>query len=76
MSEPIKQADKVRIKQLMKTEEWDSVVRFFSYKIDKWREETVAGTNAFETLRNLHQREGKVDGLTEFMDQLERQAFE
>lgn len=75
-TEKLSSADKTRIKQLMKTDEWDSVVKFFAIKIDAWRTEKIVGTNEFETLKNLHSREGKVDGLEEFMNQLEQQAFE
>lgn len=76
MAEAIKSADKARIKHLMKSDEWDSVTRFFKSKIDGWNEATITGQNEFETLKTLHTQQGKVEGLTEFMEQMERQAFE
>lgn len=76
MEDKINTADKARIKQIMKTDDWESIIKFFGIKIESWRAEKVTGTSEFEELRMLHTNQGKVDGLTEFMDQLERQAFE
>lgn len=73
---PITPIDKTRIKHLMKSDEWESVIRFFAYKIGKWKDEEIIGATEFETLKNLHRSQGKVEGLSEFMEQLERQAFE
>ncbi len=75
-SEKLSSADKARIKQLMKTDEWESVVRFFAIKITQWKDEKITGGSEFETLKSLHTNQGKVDGLEEFMNQLEQQAFE
>lgn len=75
-TEKLTNADKMRIKQLMKTDEWESIIKFYAYKLDKWNSEKVTGTNEFETLKNLHSTQGKVDGLEEFMNQLEQQAYD
>lgn len=60
----------------MQDSRWDAVAKFYGLKLDQWRSELISGANAFEELRALHNRDGRVSGLTEFMDQLERQAFE
>ncbi len=73
---PLTTLDKTRIKHIMKTDEWDSVLRFFAYKLEKWLDEEITGENEFQTLKNLHKNQGKVEGLKEFMDQMERQALE
>ena len=75
-SQKLAGADKQRIKWLMKTEQWDSILRFFAYKIGQWNDEKTTGTNEFETLRMLHTKQGKVEGLEEFMNQLEHEALE
>lgn len=69
-------AQQGQIRSLMKENGWEAVTRFVALKLDQWRAEAVTGQNAFEELRTLHKRDGKVEGLLEFMDQLERQAFE
>jgi hypothetical protein len=76
MTESIKPADWTRIKHLLKSDEWDSVLKFFSYKISQWNDEEISGENEFQTLKNLHQKKGKVEGLKEFMNQMEQQALE
>jgi hypothetical protein len=76
MAEVITSADKIKIKEVMKTDGWDSVVKFFAYKISQWNDEKITGSNEFDTLKNLHTQQGKVGGMEEFMEQLERQAFE
>lgn len=75
-TEKLSSADKSRIKQLMKSDEWNSVLHFYAIKMTQWKDEKITGTNEFETLKALHTMQGKVDGLEEFMNQLEQQAFE
>lgn len=74
--EKLSNADKARIKQVMKTDEWESVIRFFALKLTQWQSEKITGISEFDTLKNLHTMQGKVDGLEEFMNQLEQQAYE
>lgn len=69
-------AERAQIKSLMKEDRWNAVTRFVSLKLDQWRAQSVRGASAFEELRALHLRDGAVEGLTEFFDQLERQAFD
>ena len=39
-------------------------------------DEEIVGNNEFESLRMLHTNQGKVKGLEEFFDKLERGAFD
>lgn len=72
----LNKAQQAQIRSLMKDDRWDAIVRFFGLKIEQWKGEKVNGDSAFQELRALHTRDGKVEGLTEFFDQMERQAFE
>lgn len=72
----LNKAQQSQIRGLMKSEGWDAVIKFVALKLDQWREQAVNGTTAFEELRALHKRDGKVEGVTELFDQLERQAYE
>lgn len=67
---------KAQIKSIQQDARWDAVVRFLALKLAQWREEGINGQTAFEELRALHKRDGKVEGITEFFDQMEQQAFE
>lgn len=65
-----------QIKSIMQDPRWDAVQRFLALKLAQWRAEPVSGQSAFEELRSLHKRDGKVDGVLELFDQMERQAFD
>lgn len=69
-------AQKAQVRAIMKSNEWDAVLAFAGKKLDAWREERVAGNNEFETLKSLFTRDGKVEGLLEFLNQLESEATE
>lgn len=59
----------------MRDERWTAVIQFLALKLDQWRAQEITGSSAFEELRALHKRDGKVEGMNEFMEQLEAQAF-
>lgn len=64
------------IKSLMKEDRWNAVIKFVALKLDQWREQQINGATAHEELRALHKRDGKVEGVTELFDQMERQAYD
>jgi hypothetical protein len=76
MSANLNKAQQGQIKSIMGDARWDSVIRFMALKLDQWRSEAINGSSAFEELRSLHKRDGKVEGVVELFDQMERQAFE
>lgn len=65
------------IKRYIKEDGWDTLtgVVLASY-ISNLTENPITGTNEFETLRELHTRQGKVEGLTEFFSEVEKMNFE
>lgn len=71
--------DKVQssaLKRLMESDAWKVVEQALANRVEKLRGEEVSGTNEFETLRMLHKNQGKVEGLVEFFNDLERQVFD
>lgn len=64
------------LKRLMQTDAWDVVDQALANRVNKLRGEPVSGQNEFETLRMLHVHQGKVDGLIEFFDDLEKLVFD
>lgn len=72
----INKAEISQLKLLMKESAWETLLRLLGEHMDAINAEDISGTNEFETLRMLHTNQGKVDGLKEFFDQLERKAFE
>lgn len=67
-------AEASAIRTIMQGAGWEVIVKLHGEKIEKLRAEKVTGTNEFETLRALHIREGKVEALTEFFEELENLA--
>jgi len=65
-----------QLQQLMKEDGWEILLRQLADYIDKVNAEKVTGANEFESLRMLHTNQGRVDGLTEFFDKLDKKAFE
>ena len=74
--ETLTKGQRAQIKSIMTDARWDAVMRFVGLKLAQWREEGISGQNAFEELRALHKRDGKVEGITEVFDQMEQQAFD
>ncbi|MES2216639.1 MAG: hypothetical protein V4481_05090 [Patescibacteria group bacterium] len=50
---------------------WAALMKLVAMTINDLNARSVPGTNAFETLRSLHIREGKVDALKEFFNGIE-----
>ena len=60
-----------QIKAILNDQRFDGVVKFYEEYCDKIRKENVIGNNEFETLRNVFVKEGKLQGIKEFFDNLE-----
>lgn len=67
---------KQQIKALMLDEKWEGLMTFFQETIDKYQNENVIGQTQFETLKMVLMKEGKIIGLKDFFDQLEKYGFE
>lgn len=72
----LNKAEISQLKQLMKEEGWEILLRVLAGYINELNAENITGQNAFEALRALHSRQGKVEGLTEFFEHLDKKAFE
>lgn len=65
-----------KIKLLVEQPEWDVVYVVFEEVIRKWNNVPVKGETEWETLWNVAEKEGKKDGLREFINSLEEIAHE
>lgn len=63
-----------KVRTLMMTDEWDALMRLVNRRVVNLSREPVTGRDAFETLRALHTREGRIDGLLKFFDDLDNGA--
>lgn len=64
-----------QLKSLMTDDRWQLVVRLMNHRLNEINAQEITGTNAFETLRALHQREGGTKALLEFFDSIDTGAF-
>lgn len=76
MTGELTKQEKAQIKSLQQDKRWDAITRFVGLKLDQWRETLISGQNAFEELRALHKRDGKVEGVLEIFEQMEQRAFD
>ncbi len=67
--------EKNMLKVLVKTEGWDALLRAMERQVAEWMTSPVSGTNAFETLRDVHTKLGKIEGLKEFLNKVETNGF-
>lgn len=63
---------KSKLKNLMSGDDWDLIELLVARKVAELNAQPITGTNAFETLRALHIKEGKVQSLQLFLDELEQ----
>ncbi len=64
------------LKRIQQEDGWDVIMRALQQHIDDLRAQEITGNNEFETLRALHKNQGKVDGLLEFFEKVEKQSFD
>lgn len=76
MATTLTKAEKSQIRAFMKERGWGSVMRFVGMKIDQWKEMPITGNDAFTELRALHTRDGKVSGVLELFEEMERTVTE
>ena len=68
--------EKSLIKGLMRENGWSALLKFVAMKTEQWQEQAITGTTAFEELRALHTRDGKVNGVKELFEEMERSALD
>lgn len=60
-----------KLKNLMTTDTWDILIKMLNRRVAELYQDPITGRDSFETLRALHMREGRIDGLLKFFDDLE-----
>ena len=64
------------LKRLMQDDGWSVLEQALENRIKTLQEEEITGNDAFETLRALHKQQGKVEGLKDFFESVERLVFD
>ena len=67
--------DSGSLKVMLSEKGYDMLCELRDKVIRRWNDQTVSGQDAFQTLRAVHRKEGKVEGLVEFFETLEKEAL-
>jgi len=67
---------KAQIKQWLNEDSYQAVFQFFSNRIQELESQEITGNNEFETLRELHKKQGAVEALKNFFNDLDKQGYE
>lgn len=76
MASELTKQQRAQVKSLMQDQRWSAVERFIALKLEQWRSERASGSTAFEELRAIHTKEGKIDGVIELFNQMEQGALD
>lgn len=66
---------KAKLKRLVQSSDWDVIYAFQAFMSEKWNAEPLVGDTEYDTLRNAISRESKVQGLKNFLDNIENIAL-
>lgn len=67
---------KAKLKRLVEHADWEVIYAFQALIVDSWNKKELKGSNEFETVCNVMERDSKIFGLKEFLDSIERVALE
>jgi vacuolar-type H+-ATPase subunit E/Vma4 len=62
---------KKKLDKLLHSDDFEVLLKLYQEIIDKWNEQNVVVESEFDTLKLLFIREGKKQGLKEFLDFIE-----
>lgn len=69
-------SDIINIKEILDSSKWESFEKVRDEMKVKWEQSSVKGANEFETIWNVAYKEGVIAGLTGFIEQLEKEAYD
>lgn len=67
---------KAKLKRLVEHADWEAIYAFKGFIIDSWNKEPLKGENEYETVCNVVKRDSKIEGLNEFIDNIEKLALD
>lgn len=63
---------KNKLKSLIRENNWEAIYNFVADVTSKWHDEEYKEEDQFNTMWNMARKQGKIDGLKEFFEDLER----
>lgn len=65
-----------QLKQLVKDDKFNALLQLYSEIDDQWKNENPKADTEFQTLWNLAYRQGKIEGLKAFFDNLDKEIYD
>lgn len=66
---------RAKLKRLVEHQDWEAIYSLTALITDKWHNEEVKAPDEFNTIWNQAKKEGKIEGLKEFMESAEKLAL-
>lgn len=67
---------KAKLKRLVQHSDWEVIYAFKSFLVEQWNKGEVKAEDEFNTLWNLAFLKGKIEGVDEFINSVEKLALE
>lgn len=68
--------ESAQLRTVQETEGWSVLERKLKERIQQILGAPIMGVDAFQELRELHRKQGAVDALRQFFEDVEQQAFD
>ncbi len=72
MSRQITKEERGSLLRLLKSDDWDIILRLLNEQEMEWNSQPTGGNTEFEVIRAVYKKEGKVEGVKEFFEILEQ----
>lgn len=67
---------KQKLKRLVSHSDWEVIYPFMAFIIERWNKQELKTDDQFNTLWNYAKRDGKIEGMKEFIDAVEKLALD
>lgn len=67
---------KQKLRRLVEHQDWEAIYDFASFTKDRWHNAPVKAEDQFNTVYNLAMKEGRIEGLQEFINTIEQVALD
>lgn len=67
---------RAKLKRLVESSDWEVIYSFQALMEDKWNRNRLKGESEYETVCNVVERDGKINGLKEFLEGIEQTALD
>jgi hypothetical protein len=67
---------KAKLKRLVQNGDWEVIYAFKAFMIELWNKQEIKRDDQFNTVWEVAKRDGKIEGLNEFINSVEKIALD